>query len=247
MTKLTHISASILSLIFAHSALAEESSPNPSDLTETSTSAFFGINNQGSVKGSISSDFNYKSNQTGMLTIEGTMTQEGKYSDSRIQYFHVFSLKDQLVPRAAMSIDIIDNAMFTSASVGGVAALNVGVEGLQIFPRVGLLAGEYSEDSMNHFKAKDDSALGVSGALYMMYTVGNDGTYIGAWPEYNYLNGDIETSLLKSTLMIATPFSDDKTRWGQLRLDNTSGSMKSGSNSIEFDDTVVWANYKFYF
>ncbi|MEZ9297452.1 hypothetical protein AB4277_03375 [Vibrio splendidus] len=252
MKKFTRTTLAIMSIGsiaagVATQVFAEESAPNPSDLTETSTSAFFGLNNQGALKGSISGDFHFDNGQTGMLTVEGTMDKEGKYSDSRMQYFHVFTTDNHVVPRAALSVDVIDNSMFTSASIGGVAAINAGVEGLQLFPRLGVLAGEYSDESMNAFNANSSEAYGVSAAFYMMYTLGDDGTYIGAWPEYNYLDGDIETSLLKSTVMIATPFSNDKTRWGQLRVDNTSGSMQSNNQSIDIDDTVVWANYKFYF
>ncbi|EOT1824012.1 hypothetical protein ACNHUJ_000540 [Vibrio vulnificus] len=246
MKKLASLSIALLATVSVPS-LAADSTPNPSDLTETSTSAYFGINNQGGLKGSISGDFHYENGQTGMLTVEGTMDKDGKYSDSRLQYFHVFSTQNQVIPRAALSVDVIDNEMFTSASLGGVAAINAGVEKLQIFPRLGVLAGQYSDKSMSAFNVQSSEAVGVSGALYVMYQLGNDGTYIGAWPEYNYLNGDIETSLLKSTVMIATPFSQDNTRWGQLRIDNTSGSMTSKTQSIDINDTVVWANYKFYF
>ncbi|WP_141237361.1 hypothetical protein [Paraferrimonas sedimenticola] len=199
------------------------------------------------MKGSISTDFTYNSNQTGMLTLEGTMDKEGGYSDSRLQYFHVFSTGDKIVPRAAASVDIIDNALFSSASVGGVVALNTGVKGLQIFPRFGGLVGEYKAQTLTTFDVQQSRAYGVSGAFYVMYTLGDDGTYIGAWPEYNYLDGDIETSLLKSTLMIATPLDQAKSRWGQLKLEKTTGSMKTGDQKISVDDTVVWANYKFYF
>jgi hypothetical protein len=247
MKKLTAIALALSTLGMTSLTHAEDAEPNPSDLTETSTSAYFGLSNNGSLKGSISGDFHFDNGQTGMLTVEGTMDKEGKYSDSRMQYFHVFSTNNQTVPRAALSVDIIDNEMFTSASLGGVAAINAGVKGLQLFPRIGVLAGEYSDQSVATFDAKSSEAYGVSAAFYAMYTLGNDGTYIGAWPEYNYLNGDIETSILKSTVMIATPFSQDKTRWGQLKVENTSGQLASKSQTIDLDDTVAWANYKFYF
>jgi hypothetical protein len=246
MNKLTQLALSVAALGMISPAMADDA-PNPSDLTETSTSAYFGLSNQGSLKGSISGDFHFDNGQTGMLTVEGTMDNEGHYSDSRMQYFHVFTTSNNVVPRAALSVDIIDNSMFTSASVGGVAAINAGVKGLQLFPRLGVLAGEYSSNSTSAMGVTEKEAFGASAAFYAMYTLGDDGTYIGAWPEYNYLNGEIETSLLKSTVMIATPFSKDKTRWGQLRVDNTSGYMRSASQSIDISDTVVWANYKFYF
>lgn len=245
--KLTKLTLSIIALSIANPLMADDSTPNPSDLTETSTSAYFGLNNQGSLKGSISGDFNFDNGQKGMLTVEATMDKEGKYSDSRAQYFHVFTTENAIAPRVALSVDLIDNDMFSSASLGSVVAIDTGVKGLQLFPRLGITAGEYSDESADYLDADSKEALGVSAAFYMIYQLGNDGTYIGAWPEYNYLDGDITTSLVKSTLMIATPFSADKTRWGQLKVDNTYGSMESKNKTMDIDDTVVWANYKFYF
>lgn len=228
-------------------AFAEEKNPDPSDLTQTSTSAFVGMSNQGAVKGSVSADIKVNATQTAMFTIEGTMNKEGHYSDARIQYFHVFNTDSAFVPKVAASIDVIDNEMFSSASVGSTIAINSGVKGLNIFPRVGALAGKYSSDALNHFGVTNDEAFGVSAALYVTYTMGEDGSYIGAWPEYNYLGGDIDASILKTTIMMATPISADKKSWGQIRIDNTNMNMVSNSQTVETNDTVVWANYKFYF
>lgn len=48
--KLTKLTLSIIALSIANPLMADDSTPNPSDLTETSTSAYFGLNNQGSLK-----------------------------------------------------------------------------------------------------------------------------------------------------------------------------------------------------
>lgn len=228
-------------------AIAESKSPNPSDLTETSTSAYVGVNNQGGFKGAVSADVKINARQTGMFTIEGSMNKDGQYSDSRLQYFHVFNTDNSIIPKAAASLDIIDNDMFTSASVGATLAVNSGVKGLNIFPRVGVLAGKYSQQALNQFGVNNDVAVGGSAALYIMYTMGRDGTYIGVWPEYNYLGGEIEASTLKTTIKLATPFSADKQRWGELKLENTDTKMLSNNQSIKSNDTMVWASYKFYF
>lgn len=229
--------------------LAEEKEPNPSDLTETNTSAYVSMSNQGDFKASVSGDFKFSDTQTGMLTLEGTMNKEGKYSDSRLQYFHVFNTQNTVVPKAAVSLDVIDNSLFTSASLGTTLAINTGVKGLNLFPRVGILASEYSQETLNHFNVKNKEGLGASAAMYVIYNIGQDGTYIGAWPEYNYMDGDVEASVLKSTLIMATPFSQDKTRWGQIRIENTDIKMQAntGAAAIESNETVVWAAYKFYF
>ncbi|WP_255526919.1 hypothetical protein [Photobacterium sp. BZF1] len=205
------------------------------------------MSNQGGLKGSISGDFSFSERQTGMLTIEGTMNKEGKYSDSRLQYFHVFSTANSVVPRAAVSLDVIDNDMFTSASLGTTFAINAGVKGLNLFPRAGALAGKFSQATLDEFNVSNDEAYGGSAAMYVIYNVGKDGTYIGVWPEYNYLSGDVDASVLKSTFMIATPFSKDKTRWGNIRVENTDAKLSTNSKTINSNDTVVWASYKFYF
>ena len=239
-----------LACIFAgisSQALAQDKAPDPSDFTETNTSAFVGLSNQGTFKASISADMKINAQQTAMFTIEGSMNQEGEYSDSRLQYFHVFNTENYFVPRAAVSLDIIDNDMFRSASLGTTMAINSGVQGLNIFPRVGVLGGKYSSNALNQFGVTNDEAIGGSAALYITYTVGQDGTYIGAWSEYNYLGGDIDASIIKSTVMMATPLTANKKSWGQIRMDNINRNMTSQAQSIETNDTVVWANYKFYF
>lgn len=249
MKKINSLTLALLLSLSSNQLLAADSedSPNPSDITEVSTSAYFGINNQGGVKGSIARGFGFSEKTEGMITIEAAIDKEGHYSDSRFQYFQVFNTKNHVVPKAAVSLDVMDNDMFTSASLGSVIAINPGVKGLSIFPRAGVLAGEYSDSSVNQFNVSDRGTTGASAALYVSYTMGNDGTYIMVSPEYNYLGGDIETSMLKTSVKMGTPFSQDKTRWGEIRLENTDMKMESASKKIKNNDTVVWANYKFYF
>lgn len=248
MKKLTTVSISLLMAgIGSHAFAADEKAPNPADFTETSTSGKVALDNKGNFKPSISADHTFANGQTGMLTVEGTMDKEGGYSDSRLQYFHVFSTDNSVVKRVAASVDVIDNSLFSSVSVGTTFSVDPGVKGLNFFPRIGGLAGKYSSEVMNQFNVDSDEGYGISAALYMLYTIGDDGTYIGAWPEYNYMDGDIESSVLASTVMIATPFSADKKRWGQIHVKNTQVSMQSAAQTIESNDTAVWAMYKFYF
>ncbi|MDV7106356.1 hypothetical protein R3X26_18385 [Vibrio sp. TH_r3] len=46
--------------------------------------------------------------------------------------------------------------------------------------------------------------------------------------------------LYGESLLAATPFSADKTRWGQVKVENTYGSMESTNQKLDIDDTVVW-------
>ncbi|MGL0947013.1 hypothetical protein [Vibrio vulnificus] len=237
----------LLALATSLPTLAQEKAPDPSDLTETSTSAYVGMSNKGGVKGSISGNMKFANGQEGMLTVEAAMDNTGDYTDSRVQYFHVFNTENTAVPKVAASLDILDNALFTSASPGVTLAINSGVKGFNIFPRVGVLGGEFSEEVMAATNISDNSAIGGSAALYMFYTAGNDGTYFGLYPEYNYLSGDVDMSVLNTNFLMSTPFNNDRTRWGQIKITNTNTTIKNGFIDEKVNDTVVWANYKFYF
>ncbi len=84
------------------------------------------------------------------------------------------------------------------------------------------------------------------GAAYAVWKTGQDGTFLALYPEVTYLSGDIDSTTVKTTLMAATPLSADKTRWGQVKFENTSGSMESSSKHVDFNENRVWFNYKVY-
>lgn len=106
------------------SAIVAEKKPEhaPSDLTKATTSGYAAMSNKGDLKVSISGSFSVSPIQEGMLTLEGTMNNEGEYSDSRLQYFHVFDLESTAVPKVAMSLDMINNDAFTTAAAHDVCA-----------------------------------------------------------------------------------------------------------------------------
>ncbi|MEZ9232993.1 hypothetical protein AB4259_18125 [Vibrio amylolyticus] len=239
--------AVLLTMTASLPAFAGEKAPDPSDLTETSTSAYVAMSNKGGFKGSVSGDINFDNGQTSMFTLEAAIDKNGDYSDSRLQYFHVFNTGNTGVPKVAASLDVIDNALFTSVSPGVTLAINSGVKGLNIFPRLGVLGGEFSDEVKAITNISDEAAVGGSAALYMFYTAGDDGTYFGLYPEYNYLSGDADMSVLNTNFLMSTPFNNDRTRWGQIKIINTNTTIKNGSVDEKINDTVVWANYKFYF
>ncbi|MBY6196388.1 hypothetical protein [Vibrio hangzhouensis] len=220
---------------------------DPSDLTQVSTSGYLGMNNQGDVKLSASFGFGITEGQMGMATIEGTMDKGGNYSDSRAQYFQVFNTGNRIAPKAAASLDIIDNTNFTTAAVGAISMFNPGVENFVIFGRVGVLAGKYNDGFTQSMGETDQDIVGGMAAAYLSWKPGADGTYLMFSPEYTYMDGSIETSTLKTSLTVGTPLSADGKRWGQFKIENTYGSMKSSKAKVDIDDTVAWAFYKVYF
>ncbi|GIU50881.1 MULTISPECIES: hypothetical protein [Shewanella] len=240
------------SLIFTgtySSAIVAEEKPehDPSDLTKATTSGYAAMSNKGDLKVSISGSFSVSPTQEGMLTLEGTMNNEGEYSDSRLQYFHVFDLESTAVPKVAMSLDMINNDAFTTAAIGGIASITLPSDKVNLFVRAGVLGGEYSDDFVEMMGESDTATYGATGDIFLILKTGNDGTYFMINPEYTYMTGSIETSVLKTTLEVATPLSQDKTRWGQIKIENTLASTSSTHFDYSADETVVWALYKAYF
>lgn len=234
----------------ANLAWAQDTTTNkvdPSDLTSVNTSGYVGMNNQGDVKVSASLGFGLDNGQMAMGTLEGTLDNDGKYKDSRAQYYHVFNTGNRIAPKAAASLDIIDNTNFTTAAVGAISMVNPGVENFVMFGRVGVLAGQYDEGFTKAMGETDQDIVGGMAAAYFSWKPGADGTYLMFSPEYTYMDGSIETSTLKTSLTVGTPLSADGKRWGQFKLENTYGSMESSKVNIDIDDTVAWAFYKVYF
>ncbi|WP_261896587.1 hypothetical protein [Vibrio cyclitrophicus] len=217
-----------------------------SDMTRAYSTFYVGASSNGDVKASGSLSYQYDNGMESMVSLEGTMDNSGHYTDSRMQYFHVFSLDSATTPRVAVSLDVIDNDVATTAALGAIAIFRTPADSLSIFGRVGALTGEYSDASLSNFNVTDSSLVGGMGAAYAVWKTGEDGTFLALYPEFTYLSGDIESTTVKTTLMAATPLSADKTRWGQVKFENTYGSMKSDTVSRDIDETKVWFNYKVY-
>lgn len=217
-----------------------------SDMTRAYTNMYVGTSNKGDVKASGSLSYRYDNGMESMVSLEGTMNKEGKYSDSRLQYFHVFSINNAVTPRVAVSLDVIDNETATTAALGAISIFRTPIESLTFFGRVGALTGKYSDAALNNFGVTDSNLVGGMGAAYAVWKTGQDGTFLALYPEFTYLSGDIESSTVKTTFMAATPLSADRTRWGQIKFENTYGSMESDTRTVDIDETRVWFNYKVY-
>ncbi len=217
-----------------------------SDLTRAYTTFYLGAGNKGNVKASGSLSYQYENGMESMLSLEGTLDKEGKYADSRLQYFHVFNTGNTISPRIAVSLDVIDNEIATTAALGAISIFRTPIDSLTLFARVGAITGQYSESATNMFSVTDDSLVGGMGAGYAVWKTGQDGTFLAVYPEMTYLNGDIESNTVKTTVMAATPLSADKTRWGQVKFENTSGDMESNSKKLKINENQIWFNYKVY-
>ncbi|GLS92558.1 hypothetical protein GCM10007916_36300 [Psychromonas marina] len=239
--------------VVAPFALAEkEEEIDASDMTRASTTAIVGLSSKGDVKLTGSLSYAFDNGQTAMTLLEGTIDEDGAYKDARLQYFHVFSFNNATTPRAAASVDIINNDTFTSVALGGIAMIRTSSDAFTMFARGAVLAGEYNNDSAQLKGAGihlDDTGItGASAAFYAVWKTGEDGTFIAAYPELTYLNGDLEMTSLKSTLMVSTPLSSDGKTWGQVKFDRTSTNFEHKNNSLDLaTEKSVWFNYKVFF
>lgn len=172
------------------------------------------------------------------------MDKEGDYKDSRLQLFQVFNLDSKVSPRIAASLDFIDNKQLSTAALGAISIFKTPMDSLTFYGRAAVMGGQYSDSTTDAFNVSDNSIIGGMGAIYGVWQTGEDGTYLAVYPEYNYLDGDITTETLKTTFQIATPLSQNKKHWGQIKVENTHGSMSSASINQDINDTVVWFVYK---
>lgn len=232
----------------ANSAFAEEDF-DASDLTRASTTALLSASNQGELKFTGSLSYKLSNGQEAMTSLEATMDKDGDYSNSRAQYFHVFSFDNPVTPRVAVSLDVIDNKSFTTAALGGISIFRTSYEPLTFFGRAAVLAGQYDEDFARSLGETNTDIVGGMAAAYAVLKTGNDGSFLALYPEYTYLDGDITMNTVKTTFMAATPMSADAKRWGQIKIENTVGDIKTNSLSINRSldsETKVWFNYKIY-
>lgn len=128
--KMTALSTALLATISISAFADDTQKVDPSDMTRASTNMYVATNNIGDLKLSGALSYTYDNGQMSMVTLEGSMDNEGKYKDSRAQYFHVFNINNAITPRVAASLDIIDNASFTTAAVGGVAIFRTPIDSL---------------------------------------------------------------------------------------------------------------------
>ncbi|CAK2016801.1 hypothetical protein [Vibrio crassostreae] len=235
-----------LSLVLAatHTFAAEEDI-NPSDMTRTFTSFGLGMANNGNAKlsGQISTSLE---NTELMSTIDLTLDKDGDYSDGRFQYYHVFSVDNETTPRVAVSLDIIDNALFSTGNIGLATVFKTGIKGFDIYARAGYVAGEYSEDFGSSLSINDKSMQGGMGGLYFTYVMEN-GMYLQYFPEYMGVVGDADFTNIKNTVQFGAPVNDSKNIWLMTKFENINNSWESNGVKESDSDNIVWATAKFYF
>ncbi|KAB0291841.1 hypothetical protein F2P58_01480 [Vibrio fortis] len=172
------------------------------------------------------------------------------YSNSRIQYFHVFEPGIAATPKIGMSLDYINtrtNIKNDLLSVGGVVAINPAyTQGFLVFPRAGLMTGSMEIDGASVGK---DNLTGYSLGLITAKHLGDSGAYVSFVPEWQDLSGDdinMQNLSLKTSLNV--PINSARTWWLNTRYDLTKGDIDVNGVSLDSDwQSEAWVGVRYYF
>ncbi|PMH37536.1 hypothetical protein BCU68_07940 [Vibrio sp. 10N.286.49.B3] len=250
-----------LALTLAAPALAEDSKAiDPADVTKVYTQAAVLFNGSSDIQlqGQVSGGM--ENGQQFALLGEATFADDNKvgnhnsndfgteYSNSRIQYFHVFEPGSTVVPKLGVSLDYINTRTEVKndlLSIGGVAAINPAYTGgLLVFPRLGVMGG-----SMEVNGVKDSDLLGYSLGLITAKHIGTSGAYVSAVPEWQDVSGDsIEMQSLAVKFALNVPLNNSRTWWLNTRYDFTKTSMDvNGIDAPSEWQTEAWIGVRHYF
>lgn len=225
---------------------AETDTVDPSDMTRTYTQFTAGMNTKGDAKIMGSMSGAYSNGHEFMAVGEATMNTDGDYKDARIQYYHVLQTGSGFAPRAAGMVDLIDNDLFSTANLGAATVFKTGIQGFDIYARVGATVGEYSEDFANSQGITDRSAVGYMWGVYPTYVASN-GVYLSVYPEFLGLSGDSDFNNLKTTVSFGAPMNESKTTWLNLKFENVQNDWETNGVKQSTNENVLWSFIKLYF
>ncbi|CAK2156442.1 Outer membrane protein with beta-barrel domain [Vibrio crassostreae] len=173
-----------------------------------------------------------------------------EYSNSRIQYFHVFETGAKAAPKVGLSLDYINTRTSIKndlLSVGGVVAINPAYTGdFLVFPRAGLMTGSMEIPAMSSSK---DDLTGYSLGLITAKHLGDSGAYVSLVPEWQDLSGsniDMQNFSFKTSLNV--PMNTARTWWLNTRYDITKADVDVKGVSMPNDwQTEAWVGVRYYF
>ncbi|WP_434568044.1 hypothetical protein QFW85_21445 [Vibrio chagasii] len=173
-----------------------------------------------------------------------------EYSNSRIQYFHVFETGTKATPKVGLSLDYINTRTSIKndlLSVGGVVAINPAYTGgFLVFPRAGLMTGSMEIPAMNSSK---DDLTGYSLGLITAKHLGDSGAYVSLVPEWQDLSGsDINMQNFSFKTSLNVPMNSARTWWLNTRYDITKGDIDVNGLSMPSEwQTEAWVGVRYYF
>ncbi|OBS95336.1 hypothetical protein A9261_14205 [Vibrio tasmaniensis] len=235
---------------------------DPADVTKVYTQSalmFSGssdIQFQGQVSGGVDNGQQFALLAEATFVDDNDVTQRdpnkfgSDYSNSRLQYFHVFEPGLEVTPKIGVSLDYINtrtNIKNDLLSVGGVVAINPAYTGgFLVFPRAGLVTGSMEISGVSSSK---DDLTGYSLGLITAKHLGDSGAYVSLVPEWQDLSGsdiNMQNFSLKTSLNV--PMNSARTWWLNTRYDITKGDIDVNGLSMPSEwQTEAWVGVRYYF
>ena len=235
------VSASIV-ILFPAMVVADELQENrvidPSDLTQVYTQAAFFVTSDADVRLSTMLTGAWSEDTQFGGFVEGEFgdadSRAGKdspgmdYLGSRVQYFQVSAIDNDLIPRVGFMTDfihsknqalgLVDNTLISVGAIGVINPTYTG--GVMLFPNVNYTIGEVFGETADGYMLN----------IFATIPMGNSGAFVQAWPEYLNVSGD--TVALESTsfnVMMNAPIRQDRTQWLMTKLQYASASVTTPS------------------
>ncbi|MGI9276441.1 MAG: hypothetical protein ACR2PT_16555 [Endozoicomonas sp.] len=210
---------------------------------------------QGQVSGGL------KNGQKFALLAEATFADDAKnpdsdkfgtdYSNSRLQYFHIFDPGYEAVPNVGLSLDYINtdtNVKNDLLAIGGVVAINPALTGgLLIFPQIAAMTGSMEIPGVTQ---KKDDLTGYSLALITARYIGENGAYVSVVPEYRDLSGDeIDMKSLTFKTALNVPLNDARSWWLNTRYEFSKTDLDVNGKALPGGgwQTEAWIGVRRYF
>lgn len=249
-TKIILLSAIVIlapTLVAANEQSSER--VDPSDVTRAYSQAHIGTSNKGDVKAMGALSYQFDGGTAAMVSLEATMDENGDYKDSRGQYFHVFGTGNDVMPRIATSLDVIDNNDFTTAAFGAAAAITTPFDSFNVYARGAGLMGEYKDDGAlaSKYNITDTDITGYNGAAWLVWKPFEDGTYFSLSPEYTKMDGNLEADILKTSITAATPITDGGDKWLQFKYEDIDSDFTHQGITDSVNDRIFWTQLKMFF
>lgn len=169
---------------------------------------------------------------------------DGDYLGGRAQYFQVHATGSEYIPRIGFSTDLIhqkargldDTVLF---SAGVVAAVHDRfTPGFQMFPNIAYSVGEVF----------GETADGILANLFFTTPLGDNGSFVLAWPEYFDVSGDnVELESKSLNFAFQSPIKNNYGQWFVTKLvynetDITlpNGARIEGDGEVSLEFGVKW-------
>jgi hypothetical protein len=238
--------------------MAEETTIDPSDLTQVYTQAAVFVTSDADIRFSsmLTGAWSENTQFGGFLEAEvGAKENDDKdafganYKRSRAQYFQVSAINSTTIPRAGFMVDAIhqntstltglpfeDTTLFSVGAIGLINPAYTG--GTMLFPNVNYTAGN----------VMGESAQGYMLNLFATVPLGDAGSFMQVWPEYMSVAGDVvEMESLAFNAMFNAPLTKDRTQWLMTKLQYATsdvtlpnGQSHEGDYQLKAEIGIKW-------